>query len=260
MNQGWLTEPTSVECCYQFQVIPSHPSHFPWVYWIVAIEGVSSYITSFDEPDGKFEWCFDELGLHNVIITYVDANNETLCETNYSAIVTEICPGCYSYMCWEDFIGPINCVESVTIQHEDGSIETIPFTQTVLMTCFGTNGLPCGFNAVAAELLTAMNSAGFTGTFYTSDVLGLDLCVKECLLPNGDPCVDQFGNPLPLDPLPMFMFDDTNINILSVNGSNDCYGMTWSDPDPTIGDLIRWTTPDHPVPGQALNNSCEFGN
>lgn len=164
---------------------------------------------------------FDDLGQYNVIITYVDANGDAICESNYSAIVSEICPGCYSYMCWKDFIGPINCVESVTIQHEDGTIEIIPFTQTILMTCFGTNGLPCGFNAIAAELSAALDNAGFTGTFYTSDVLGLGFCIKECLLPNGDQSLDPFGNPLPGDPLPMFMFDDTNINILSVNCSND---------------------------------------
>lgn len=97
-DHGWKIEPypDPSGCCIIFTMLESTPE-FPWVYWFVEANGE---LYEYDEHvDGTFEVCYNVAGSYNVIPTYVDADNKTLCQNNWTVTATVDC-ACKFNFCW----------------------------------------------------------------------------------------------------------------------------------------------------------------
>jgi hypothetical protein len=87
---GWENEPIQDPdgCCIQFDMLPS-TLDFPWTYWFVVADGET--YDSGDYASGFFDVCYEDAGMYNVVVTYVDAYGVTLCENDWTVFVDEGC-------------------------------------------------------------------------------------------------------------------------------------------------------------------------
>lgn len=102
-DSGWANEPVQdpESCCILFEMLPS-TLDFPWNFWIVTAEGVN-----YTNADNSiiFPICFEEAGVENVVVTYIDAFGTTLCENNWTVIVEGGCgPPCENCVDLEEII------------------------------------------------------------------------------------------------------------------------------------------------------------
>lgn len=108
---GWENEPIQDPdgCCILFDMLPS-TLDFPWAYWFVVADG-ETYNNS-DYPTGDFEVCYEDAGMENVVVTYVDAFGVTLCENDWTVFVEK---GCGPDIICED------CIDftGITVETED---------------------------------------------------------------------------------------------------------------------------------------------
>ncbi|NOQ71395.1 MAG: PKD domain-containing protein [Crocinitomix sp.] len=87
---GWENEPIQDPdgCCILFDMLPS-TLDFPWAYWFVVADGATYNSSTY--PTGEFPICFDDAGMENVVVTYVDAFGITLCENDWTVFVETGC-------------------------------------------------------------------------------------------------------------------------------------------------------------------------
>lgn len=126
-GSGWENEPVQDPdgCCILFDLLPSTPD-FPWAYWFLEADG-TTYSNS-DFPIGEFPICFEEAGMENVVITYVDTFGATLCENNWTVFVESGC----GVPC-EDCVN----FEGITVAEVDGCDYEFSMDFTVDLSCEG---------------------------------------------------------------------------------------------------------------------------
>ncbi|NOQ71396.1 MAG: T9SS type A sorting domain-containing protein [Crocinitomix sp.] len=89
-GMGWENEPIQDPdgCCILFDMLPS-TLDFTWAYWFVVADGETYNSATY--PDGNFEVCYDDPGMENVVVTYVDGLGVTLCENDWTVFVEKGC-------------------------------------------------------------------------------------------------------------------------------------------------------------------------
>lgn len=127
----WKIEPYQDPegCCVIFHVLES-TDELPWKHWFVETGPGTPVgnIYSNANPDGVFEICYDEPGIYNVVITYVDELGNTLCETNWSVFVERGC-SCNFHLCWsangdEPSMQAFDELSGIKVVNWDGTVET----------------------------------------------------------------------------------------------------------------------------------------
>ncbi|MFT5820722.1 MAG: hypothetical protein ACI8ZM_001969 [Crocinitomix sp.] len=97
---GWKIEPYADPdgCCVIFTMIESSDD-FPWDYWFVVANGETIHFDDAEVVDNVFSVCYDAAGSYNVVVTYVDVDNITICENNWTVTAKLDC-ACKFNFCW----------------------------------------------------------------------------------------------------------------------------------------------------------------
>lgn len=239
-DSGWENEPIQQEgsCCALFDMLPSTPD-FPWAYWFVVADEVT--YSSSDYATGEFKACFGEGGMHNVVVTYVDAMGVTLCENDWTVFIDDA-----------ECIDPCeDCVEFTGIEMTTADDCTFNFEMdySVDLGCEGLEitsltwdfGYPGGTGTGATVSHTFPESDAYTVTATIEYTFGDEMCTKtQSLTAWAFGCVDVGDG---VDCLP-YLFIESDNHSMTI-------GLPTKDPceSPTYGLTIReFGTEDEFIP------------
>lgn len=196
---GFNGTPSVTDCCVNVKVMPV--SGYTWTVDM----GDGTVITSANEPDNEFTYCYGTGGGYKLKLLY-SSSSGLPCGAEHNISVSGGCfslDSCFYTLCWEMLASccVLDSVQSITVVI-NGDTLTYNFTNPIHVTG--------NYHLIVDEILAILDSLNWGGLF-VSYLTGTDYECNKANDPNSE--------------IPGFHFFNSAFPIVSINGLKDCSGI-----------------------------------